>query len=116
MTKRVRLCVWPPTTQRMPASNDEIAATIRQAGAEVVEPAAAEAMVWTDWRDAAGLAAVLHDRPELRWIQLVTSGIDGVAALVRDDRVWTSAKGAYAFPIAEFVLGNCRLARCGMDA
>jgi phosphoglycerate dehydrogenase-like enzyme len=106
MTKRPRLCVWPPTSPQTPASNEEIAATARRAGADVVAPAAAEAMVWTDWRDGAGLAAVLHNLPGLRWIQLVTSGVDDVAALIPDGRIWTSAKGAYAFPIAEFVLGN----------
>jgi phosphoglycerate dehydrogenase-like enzyme len=106
MTPPPRLCVWPPTGPPTPASAAEIAATVRLAGAEVVAPADAQAMVWTDWRDGAGLAAALRDRPGLRWVQLVTSGIDGVAALTGDGRTWTSAKGAYAFPIAEYVLGN----------
>jgi phosphoglycerate dehydrogenase-like enzyme len=102
----VRLCVWPPTGPPTPASGEQIAATARAAGADLVAPGAAEAMVWTDWRDGAGLAAALDDLPGLRWIQLVTSGVDDVVALAGDGRIWTSAKGAYAFPIAEYVVGN----------
>lgn len=106
MTASPRLCVWPPDGPRTPATNEDIEATARRAGADIVALADAEAMVWTDWRDATGLAAALRDLSGLRWVQLVTSGIDSVAELTRDGRVWTSAKGAYAFPIAEYVLGN----------
>jgi phosphoglycerate dehydrogenase-like enzyme len=106
MTSQTRLCVLPRTGPQTPATTDEICATARRSGAEIVEPGAAEAMVWTDWRDPAGLAAVLHDHPGLRWIQLVTSGIDWLAPALFGGRIWTSAKGAYAFPIAEYALGN----------
>jgi phosphoglycerate dehydrogenase-like enzyme len=40
----------------------------------------------------------------LRWVQLVTSGVDRMASVLDPRYIWTSAKGAYSAPIAEFVL------------
>lgn len=60
-------------------------------------------MVWTTWWDPS-LGALLEDHADIEWVQLVTAGADGVP--LGSTVALTSAKGAYAEPIAEFVLGS----------
>lgn len=76
-------------------------AALRDAGAEIVDPDAAGALVWTSPGDVDALAAAL--RPEHRWVGLVTAGIENwVASGVMDDaRTWTCARGVYADGVAE---------------
>jgi phosphoglycerate dehydrogenase-like enzyme len=64
----------------------------------------AQALVWPDWTGPERLAVALAGAPGVRWVQLVTSGVDAVRHLLDDGRTWTSAKGAYAVPMAEHVL------------
>ncbi len=66
----------------------------------------ADALVWLSPRDLDGLAAVLQDQPELRWVQLPFAGVENAvgAGLIDPARVWTSAKGSYAEPVAEHAL------------
>jgi phosphoglycerate dehydrogenase-like enzyme len=68
--------------------------------------AAADALVWCDPHDVNGLAAALEDQPGLRWVQLPFAGIENVAevGLIDGGRMWTSAKGSYAEPVAEHAL------------
>ncbi|WP_144715577.1 D-isomer specific 2-hydroxyacid dehydrogenase family protein [Curtobacterium pusillum] len=64
-------------------------------------------LVWLDPRDPAGLAAALDDAPGVGWVQLPFAGVDAFASLIAShgDRVlFTSAKGAYAEPVAEHAL------------
>jgi phosphoglycerate dehydrogenase-like enzyme len=80
-------------------------------GGHLVPLGQAEALVWSDARDADGLAAAIAANPELRWVQLPFAGIENVVHLVDDDRVWTCGKGVYAEPVAEMALS---LALAGM--
>jgi phosphoglycerate dehydrogenase-like enzyme len=66
----------------------------------------ADALVWLSAHDTDGLVAVLEDQPGLRWVQLPFAGVeDAVAAgVLEPGRVWTSAKGLYARPVAEHAL------------
>jgi phosphoglycerate dehydrogenase-like enzyme len=66
----------------------------------------ADALVWLSPRDLDGLAAVIADQPDLRWVQLPFAGVEHATAagLIDDSRAWTSAKGAYAKPVAEHAL------------
>jgi phosphoglycerate dehydrogenase-like enzyme len=66
----------------------------------------ADALVWLEPRDIAGLRAALAAATAARWVQLPFAGIEAVAAagLLDPGRVWTSAKGAYAEPVAEHAL------------
>jgi phosphoglycerate dehydrogenase-like enzyme len=78
-------------------------------GATVVDdPAEAEALVWIDPHDSAGLAALLDEHGHIGWVQLPFAGVDRMiaAGLIRpgDGRVWTAAKGVYAEPVAEHAL------------
>lgn len=64
------------------------------------------ALVWTASRDTDRLREALAVAPGLRWVQLPSAGIEAIVAagLVDAGRVWTSAKGAYAEPVAEHAL------------
>ncbi|MGI8807862.1 MAG: D-isomer specific 2-hydroxyacid dehydrogenase family protein [Acidimicrobiales bacterium] len=78
-----------------------VAEAITRAGGEVVDPDAAEALVWTDAYDPEGLAHLLATRSHIRWVQLPFAGVDRFGALFDDGRTWTSTKGAYSEPVAE---------------
>jgi phosphoglycerate dehydrogenase-like enzyme len=64
-------------------------------------------VVWLDAHDPDGLASVLDGHPAVSWVQLPFAGVDSFAHLIaaHGDRVlFTSAKGAYAEPVAEHAL------------
>lgn len=52
------------------------------------------------------LSQLLTDYPEIGWIQLPSAGVERYAHVIaaHKDRKWTSAKGAYAPPVAEHIL------------
>jgi len=90
---------------------------LREAGADVVDPGAADAIVWTAPGDIEGLAAVLG--PRHRWVALVIAGVERwlTSGLVDASRVWTCARGVYADGVAEHGLalilaGARRLPAC----
>ena len=66
----------------------------------------ADALVWLDPSDLAGLGRALKVTPAARWVQLPFAGIERVAeaGLLDTERTWTCAKGAYAEPVAEHAL------------
>ncbi len=88
-----------------------LAAAVRAGGAEPVTDGPADAVVWTDARDAAGLRRLLDDRPDIDWVQLPWAGIEPFVDVLDDDRRWTCGKGVYADPVAEHAL---TLALAGM--
>jgi len=63
-------------------------------------------LVWTDAGAAGELRDVLRAHPEISWVQLPMAGIELVAeaGVLDRRRQWTSAKGAYAEPVAEHAL------------
>lgn len=65
-------------------------------------------VVWLSNHDPEGFQRVLREHPSIRWVQLPWAGVDSFAAVMREqarpDLVWTSAKGAYARPVAEHAL------------
>src|SRR5215218_2584730 len=104
-TNAPRVALGPPTA---PSWMSE---AIRAGGGEVVELGEAEALVWSDPRNADALAETLVDADHIRWVQLPFAGIENFVHLVDDDRLWTCGKGVYAEPCAELVL---TLALAGM--
>jgi phosphoglycerate dehydrogenase-like enzyme len=80
---------------------------IRRGGGEVVtldqDPVG---LVWTDGRAMDALRAALATRPEISWVQLPAAGVEWAftAGVVDRQRRWTSAKGAFAEPVAEHAL------------
>jgi phosphoglycerate dehydrogenase-like enzyme len=63
-------------------------------------------LVWTDEEAVEELRDVLRAHPGISWVQLPMAGIERVAeaGVLDHRRRWTSAKGAYAEPVAEHAL------------
>jgi len=81
------------------------------AGGGTVEPLsdATRGVVWLSETRSAELATVLEAHPGIQWVQLPWAGVDAFAAILanfaaRPYPLWTSAKGAYAEPVAEQAL------------
>lgn len=65
-----------------------------------------EGLVLDHGNDKHALQEVLDATPSIRWVQLPSAGIESYshALAAHPDKVWTSAKGAYAKPVAEHAL------------
>lgn len=90
-----------------PAPRDSVYQAVRDGGGEPADvDATADALVWLDPADIDGLRRALATVADARWIQLPFAGVERVAAagLLELNRTWTSAKGAYAEPVAEHAL------------
>ena len=63
-------------------------------------------LVWTDAGAVGELRDVLRAHPEISWVQLPMAGVEQMAqaGVLDHRRQWTSAKGAYAEPVAEHAL------------
>lgn len=66
-------------------------------------------LVWLSNRRAAEFTGILDQYPGIEWVQLPWAGVDAFAQNLapyqgKDKPLWTSAKGAYAEPVAEHVL------------
>lgn len=91
-----------------PRQFEAYAEAIAQAGGSV-SPLAPDvkALVWTDYADPAGLEATLDANPQLSWVQLPFAGVDAFAHIISRPITFTSAKAAYAEPVAEHALMLC---------
>jgi phosphoglycerate dehydrogenase-like enzyme len=101
------LNVTAPRVAVGPVPLDSACQAIRDGGGEPVGvDAAADALVWLDPSDTGGLRRALAVASSARWIQLPMAGVERVAAagMLDPGRTWTSAKGAYAEPVAEHAL------------
>jgi D-3-phosphoglycerate dehydrogenase len=93
MNRAIRVCAVPGYARWEEA--------IVRAGAEVAPIEDADVLVWGG-HDFAELGPLL--RPNVRWVQLGWSGVDGLSAagLLDDEtRVWSTARGLYGVPVAE---------------
>ncbi|HEY1346731.1 MAG TPA: hypothetical protein VGF54_17210, partial [Streptosporangiaceae bacterium] len=63
-------------------------------------------LVWTGGIVAEDLRRVLAAHPRIAWVQLPLAGVDTLAGagVIDRQRQWTSAKGAFAEPVAEHAL------------
>jgi phosphoglycerate dehydrogenase-like enzyme len=83
------------------------AEAIRRGGGQVValdqDP---EGLVWTASGAMDALRDALASQPKITWVQLPQAGMEWAfqAGVVDSQRRWTSAKGAYAEPVAEHAL------------
>lgn len=84
-------------------------AAVREAGGSA-EPLSerTRAIAWLANSGADQLVQVLEENPQVQWVQLPWAGVDAFAEVLaehsRPDLLWTSAKGAYAQPVAEHAL------------
>lgn len=84
-------------------------ASVRAAGGLAADSTEeAGGLVWLSYTDIDGFDAAVAGGPHLRWVQLPWAGVDAFLPSIRafdvPGRVWTSAKGAYAAPVAEHAL------------
>jgi phosphoglycerate dehydrogenase-like enzyme len=92
-----------------PRPNETFVEAVESAGGTVAELSAeTRGLIWLSYKDADALATALENNPHIGWVQLPYAGVDAFAdILARENRpglVWTSAKGAYAQPVAEHAL------------
>lgn len=87
-----------------PRNSSLISGAIARAGGTIKEVSEAEALIWTDPLSTTGIGDLLRHGKRLRWIQLPSAGVDDVEPLLCSGHLWTSAKGAYAEPVAQHAL------------
>ena len=93
----------------LPELTAVIEAAVRESGGTVGPlDESTRAVVWLGG-DSEALEAVLTAHPAIGWVQLPLAGVERHAGLLEAHRgralpVWTSAKGAYAEPVAEHAL------------
>lgn len=87
--------------------DDDAYAAAASAGGGVVAPLSTETrgVVWLNL-DGPALTAVLDEHPGIEWVQLPMAGVERFADLLAAQGdaalpLWTSAKGAFAEPVAE---------------
>ncbi len=95
-----RIAVGPQTT----AWVDE---AVRKGGGEIVAADdRPDGLIWIEFRVPKNLQNFLSTHPGIGWVQLPLAGVEDLfaAGVIDHDRRWTSAKGAYAEPVAEHAL------------
>jgi phosphoglycerate dehydrogenase-like enzyme len=94
-----------PRVSIVPHDKDDLRRDVEEGGGKVVDPARAEAIIYTETRDPAALARVLEESPAT-WIQLPFAGIEPFveAGVVDPALTWTCAKGIYGGSTAEHAL------------
>jgi phosphoglycerate dehydrogenase-like enzyme len=106
-TSRIAVASGAPGAGPSGAGPDWAVDAVRDGGGEPVglgQPA--DGLIWVGRPRADDLRRALADQPGVRWVQLPVAGVEAVAdgGLFADGRVWTSAKGLYAGPVAEHAL------------
>lgn len=86
-------------------------------GGGIVEPLSSDTvgLIVGGSVDLDELTRLLADHPSIGWIQLPSAGIEKYAEPMgaHPDRTWTSAKGAFAAPVAEHILAlTLAMLRC----
>lgn len=87
---------------------DFMSQAIADGGGEIVGVGQEPTVLAVDHRaDASALVDVLDSTPSIEWVQLPYAGIDVFLDTLKayPSMTWTSAKGAYARPVAEHALG-----------
>jgi phosphoglycerate dehydrogenase-like enzyme len=98
MSEPVRVAVAP---QEAP---DWVRDAVRDGGGEVVELDRADALLWFDYRYPEVLAGLIAEAPQLRWVHLLSAGVDVFHDVLDDAHQWTCGKGLSAEPLAEHAL------------
>ncbi|HZK59345.1 MAG TPA: D-isomer specific 2-hydroxyacid dehydrogenase family protein, partial [Cryobacterium sp.] len=93
----------------LPSPREVFVSAVEDAGGEVAGLSAdTRGLIWLSYSRAEELRATLEANPQIEWVQLPWAGVDAFSSVLADqDRarlLWTSAKGAYAQPVAEHAL------------
>ncbi len=94
-----------PKVSIVPHEDEGVVAAVAEGGGRLAPPAEADAVVWTEPMDPAGLREVLQRSPA-RWVQLPFAGIEAFvqAGVIGGERLWTCTKGVYGYACAEHAL------------
>jgi phosphoglycerate dehydrogenase-like enzyme len=98
--------VTPPLVAIGPGRGGFAVDAVRAGGGVPVDAESrADGLIWLSPADTEGLRSTLA-ATSARWVQLSSAGIELVlgAGLLGPERIWTSAKGIYAEPVAEHAL------------
>ncbi|MET4705032.1 D-isomer specific 2-hydroxyacid dehydrogenase family protein [Frigoribacterium sp. UYMn621] len=99
-----------PAAATPSAAEDVFARAVTAGGGELVDLGPrTRGLIWLSYGGAAALESTLDSHPSIDWVQLPYAGVDVFAELLRAHAdhpfpLWTSAKGAYAQPVAEHAL------------
>ena len=90
----------------MPDTHDAYRRAVTGGGGRLVSAdAEPDVLIWSRHGAPDMLATTVRELPSIRWVQLPAAGVEDFfrsgAVKSREDVVWTSAKGAYAEPVAE---------------
>ncbi|QEO15999.1 hydroxyacid dehydrogenase [Agromyces intestinalis] len=95
----------------LPDAEPSIVEAVRLGGGSIgALDDATRGIVWVAADGDGALEAVLARHPGIEWVQLPWAGVDAFAQVLAAEashgsrRIWTSAKGAYAQPVAEHAL------------
>jgi phosphoglycerate dehydrogenase-like enzyme len=100
---RGRIAVEP---RSRPEMHDALVAAVETAGATIVALDEAEAVIWADPAAVDVFAGLMAQAVKARWVQLPYAGIETLAHLLDQDRVWTCGKGVYADDCAEWMMAS----------
>lgn len=93
----------------LPRPTQQFVDAVVAGGGEVAElTRETRGLIWLSYTAEAELREALRANPQLGWVQLPYAGVDAFADVLasesRPGLLWTSAKGAYAEPVAEHAL------------
>jgi phosphoglycerate dehydrogenase-like enzyme len=91
----------------LPDRSDALEAAVLAGGGTVNELSDdTRGLIWRNFGDGRSLAAVLDSHPAIGWVQLPLAGVERFRQTMADHPhvLWTSAKGAFAQPVAEHAL------------
>lgn len=93
----------------LPKSSDVFADAVSRGGG-TIEPLGPQTrgLLWLSYSRADELEQTLANNPQISWVQLPWAGVDRFSPSLKlhgKNRLFTSAKGAYAQPVAEHALG-----------
>ncbi len=93
-----------------PSQNAMFVSAVERGGGQVIPLSEdTRGLVWLSEKRADELAAILHEHPQISWVQLPWAGVDGFAKIFSEldhdsAPLFTSAKGSYSEPVAEHAL------------
>lgn len=96
-----------PRVSILPKPTPSLVAAIESAGGMVIELSEETQGIIVDFAAAPNdLSTALESYPQISWVQLPSAGIEAFSSSIsaHQDITWTSAKGAYAKPVAEHAL------------